>query len=161
MSEDSKLREQLVYHLSEHGAHISFEAAVDDFSIELAGRRVPSLAHTAWQLVYHLWIAQADILEFSRNPKHESPEYPAGYWPRQDSPRDPEEWEKTVAAFKEDLRSMADLIKNPANDLFAPFPHGSGQNLLREAILIIDHNSYHIGQLVDIRMLLGVPVRDW
>ena len=161
MDEMSKLREQLAYHLSGHGAHIGFEAAVEGLPFDLTGKQVPNLAHTAWQLVYHLQIAQRDILEFSRNPAHVSPEYPSGYWPKDPAPVSEEQWRETTLAFQKDLKAMVDLIKDPDNDLFAPFAHGSGQNLLREAILIIDHNSYHIGQLVDVRMLLRAPVRDW
>ncbi len=160
MSENSKLREQLLYHLSGHGAHIDFTAAVEGFPFDLAGKRVPNLDHTAWQLVFHLQIAQWDMLTFCTDPKHASPEYPSGYWPETEAPKDEEQWKRTVASFHADLKTMADLVKDPGNDLLAPFPHGSGQNLLQEAIQIIDHNSYHIGQIVDIRMLLRVPVRD-
>jgi len=161
MDDISKLREQLSFHLSGHGAHIDFDAAVEGLPFDLTGKQVPNLAHTAWQLVYHLQIAQRDILEFCRNPAHLSPEYPSGYWPKDRAAESEEQWLETIAAFRSDLGAVIDLVKDPDNDLFAPFPHGSGQNLLREAILIIDHNSYHIGQLVDIRMLLEVPVRDW
>jgi hypothetical protein len=161
MDEEAKLREQLAFHMSGRGAHIDFDAAVQEFPFDLAGKKLPNLAHTAWQLVYHLRIAQADILEFCRNPAHVSPEYPSGYWPQHPAPESREQWLGVIESFRRDLEDVIDLVKDPANDLFAPFPHGSGQNLLREAILVIDHNSYHIGQLVDIRMLLEVPVRDW
>jgi hypothetical protein len=159
MSEE--LRKQLLYHLSGHGAHIDFAAAVEGFPFELAGKGVPNLEHTAWQLVFHLQIAQWDMLRFCTDPKHMSPEYPSGYWPESGAPADQERWKQAVDSFQSDLKAMADLVRDPGNDLFTPFAHGSGQNLLQEAIQIIDHNSYHIGQLVDIRMLLGVPVRDW
>lgn len=161
MDENSKLREQLAFHLSGRGAHIDFDAAVDGLPFDLTGEQVPNLTHTVWQMVYHLQIVQRDILEFCRNPSHVSPEYPSGYWPQDPGPESEEQWRETIASFQADLRDMIDLVKNPDNDLFAPFPYGSGQNLLREAILIIDHNSYHIGQMVDIRMLLEIPVRDW
>jgi len=161
MDEVAILREQLAFHLSGRGAHIDFGAAVHGFPFDLAGKQLPNLAHTAWQLVYHLQIAQRDILEFCRNPEHRSPEYPSGYWPQDSAPGSEEQWLDATASFRGDLEDFIDLVKDPDNDLFAPFPHGSGQNLLREAILIVDHNSYHIGQLVDIRMLLEVAVRDW
>jgi len=161
MDENAKLREQIAFHLSGHGAHIDFNAAVKGLPFELTGKQVPNLEHTAWQLVYHMQIAQRDILEFCRNPAHVSPEYPSGYWPSSPVPESEEQWLDAMASFRADLEAMADLVKNPDNDLFAPFPHGSGQNLLREAILIIDHNSYHIGQIVDVRMLLKAKVRDW
>ncbi len=161
MIDDTKLREQLIDHLSGHGAHIDFDTALDGFPIELAGKHVPNLAHTAWQLVYHLWIAQWDILEFCKDSRHISPDYPSGYWPQEDGPESEERWNETVDSFRRDLKAVTALVRDPANDLLASFPCGDGQNLLREAILIIDHNSYHIGQLVDIRMLLDVAVRDW
>ncbi len=158
---NTDLRDQIAFHLSGRGAHIDFDAAVDEFPFDLTGKKVPNLAHTAWQLVYHLQIVQWDILEFCRNPSHVSPEYPSGYWPQNPAPESEEQWLKTIASFRADLKDIIDLVKNPDNDLFAPFDHGSGQNLLREAILVVDHNSYHIGQLVDIRMLLEAEVRDW
>ena len=100
-------------------------------------------------------IAQSDILEFSRNPKHVSPEFPAGYWPETDAPPDDKAWEKSVRQFRADLKAMQDLVEDPATDLFAPIPHGDGQTILREALLVADHNSYHLGQLVTVRRLLG------
>jgi uncharacterized damage-inducible protein DinB len=154
--DDAKLREQVVSSLGGRGAHMSFEQAVKGFPRELMGRRVPNLAHTAWQLVYHLWIAQWDILEFSRNPSHESPQWPAGYWPVEDGPLPVSLWEETLGKFTADLKAMADLVSDEKSDLLAPFPHGEGQTLLREALLVIDHNSYHVGQLVDLRRLLGI-----
>jgi len=154
--DDAKLREQLVSSLSGHGAHMSFDQAVKGFTRELIGRKVPNLAHTAWQLVYHLWIAQWDILEFVRNPAYESPQWPEGYWPGEDTPRSLSLWEETLGKFIADLKAMVDLVRNGKNDLFAPVPHGEGQTLLREALLVIDHNSYHVGQLVDLRRLLGI-----
>jgi hypothetical protein len=161
MDDVSKLREQLVFHLSGHGAHIDFDAAVEGLTFEQAGVQVPNLAHTAWQLVFHLQTAQSDILEFCRNAEHVSPDYPSGYWPTSPAPESEKQWQEAIASFRKDLQDMINLVKDPGSDLFEAFAHGSGQNLLREAILIIDHNSYHIGQLVDVRMLIGEPVRDW
>lgn len=154
--DDTKVREQLVSSLSGRGAHMSLEQAVKGFPRELRGRRVPHLAHTAWQLVHHLWIAQWDILEFSRNPSHESPQWPAGYWPEEDEPRPAAQWEETLGKFTSDLKAIVDLVRDEKNDLLLPFPHGEGQTLLREALLVIDHNAYHVGQLVDLRRLLGI-----
>ena len=154
--EERKLREQLVNSLSGRGAHMGFDQAVKGFPLELVGRRVPGLAHTGWQLVYHLWIAQWDILQFIRDPAHESPKWPDGYWPAEDAPLSSDQWEETLVKFGSDLTAMAELVRNPKSDLLAPFPHGQGQTLFREALLVIDHNSYHMGQLVDLRRLLGV-----
>ena len=161
MSDQKKLREHLRSLLGGGGAHIDFDRALEGFPLDLAGKRIPGLDHTAWMLIYHLRIAQWDILEFSINPAHTSPEYPAGYWPGADAPSTGEEWRQTVASFRADLQATMDLVADEGNDLVEPFAHGSGQTLLREALLAADHNAYHIGQLVDIRMLLGVPVRDY
>jgi hypothetical protein len=154
--DESKLREQLVSSLSGKGAHMSFDQAVKSFPARLAGKRVPRLAHTAWQQVFHLWIAQWDIMEFSRSSAHDSPEWPAGYWPATDAPDSPKLWDETIAKFRSDLAEMIALVRDQKNDLLVPFPHGQGQTLLREALLVIDHNAYHVGQLVDLRRLLEV-----
>jgi hypothetical protein len=157
--DESKLREQLAYSLSGKGAHMSFDQAVKDFPRELIGIRIPHLAHTAWQQVFHLWIAQWDILEFSRGPAHVSPPWPDGYWPSNDAPDSAKLWDETIAKFREDLEAMIDLVRGQKNDLLAPFLHGQGQTLLREALLVIDHNSYHVGQIVDLRRLLEVDTQ--
>jgi hypothetical protein len=100
-------------------------------------------------------IAQWDILRFSVDPKHVSPDFPDGYWPTGDGPPDSHAWDKSIAAFQADLQAMKDLVSNPETDLFKPIPHGQGQTILREALLVADHNAYHLGQLVTVRRLLG------
>src|SRR5262249_41128132 len=100
-------------------------------------------------------IAQWDILEFSRNFSHVSPDFPEGYWPKTPGPPTPEAWNQTVSAFKRDLRDMIRLVENPRTDLYAKIPQGDRQNILREALVLADHNSYHLGQLVDLRRALG------
>jgi hypothetical protein len=152
---DTKLREHLLYLLKGGGAHLNFDAAIADLSAELRGARPPHVPHSAWRLLEHLRIAQWDILEFSRNPRHVSPNFPDGYWPKGDAPPDNGAWDRTVAAFRADLKAMCDLVANPATDLFAPIPHGEGQTILREALLVADHNAYHLGQLVIVRRALG------
>ena len=161
MNADASMRKALLSSLEEGGAHIGFAAAVKDFPAGLRGRRVPGVPHTAWHLVYHLWIAQNDILEYIRVPAHPSPEYPSGYWPKEDEPADAREWERKVGEFDRDLKALCALVRDPGEDLLVPRPEGGDGSLARAALLAIDHNSYHIGQLVDLRMLLGVPVRDW
>jgi hypothetical protein len=155
------MRKLLVHQLSGHGAHISFAAAVKGFPVELAGKRVPRLEHTAWGLVHHLRIAQWDILEYARGVEHDPLPYPSGYWPKTAGPRDAREWVETVRSFNRDLKAMQGMVLDPQRDLFAPLRADSPWSLLQQATLLIDHNAYHIGQLVDLRMLLGVPVRDW
>jgi hypothetical protein len=155
MDSDKALRNQL--HDLFHGghAHVSFEDAVKDFPTDRMGKTIPGIPYTAWQLLEHLRISQWDILEFSRDASHVSPKWPEGYWPKRGSPHNTEEWEKSVAAFQSDLAAMRDLVANPATDLHAKIPHGDGQTILREALVLADHNAYHLGQLVTLRRLLG------
>jgi hypothetical protein len=155
MNTDQALREHLLYLLRGGGAHLNFDAAVADLPPELRGARPPGIPHTPWRLLEHLRIAQWDILEFSRNPKHLSPDFPAGYWPEGDAPPDDAAWDRSVAAFRADLKAMQDLVADPKTDLFARIPHGEGQTVLREALLLADHNAYHLGQLVVVRRALG------
>jgi hypothetical protein len=157
----SALRKHIQTLVSGEGAHITFASAIKGFPVELAGRRVPNLPHTAWHLVEHMRIAQWDILEFIKSADHVSPEYPHGYWPETDGPADAGEWKKSINSIKTGLDEMHAMIGDEGNDLFAGIPHGSGQTLLREALVLADHNAYHLAQLIDLRMLLGVPVRDY
>ena len=154
-SPDKALRQHLLYLLKEGGAHAKFEDVIKDFPAKLRGQKIPNFPHTAWMLLEHLRIAQRDILEFSRNPKHKSPKWPDGYWPKTDAPPSPVAWTKSIATFRKDLKAMESLIRNPKTDLYAPLPWGEGQTVLREALLVADHNAYHIGQLVTLRRLLG------
>jgi hypothetical protein len=155
MNPDQALREHLLNLLRGGGAHLDFEAAVAGLPAELRGARVAGAPHTPWRLVEHMRIAQWDILEFSRNPKHVSPTFPDGYWPDGDAPPNAAAWERCLAAFRADLKAMQDLVANPSTDLFARISHGEGQTILREALLVADHNAYHLGQLVMLRRALG------
>jgi len=152
---DSILREQLVYLLKGGGAHVHFSDALEDFPARKRGTFVKGLPHTGWQLLEHARIAQWDILEFSRNPKHVSPDFPGGYWPKTPVPPNDDAWDKSVEAFERDLAEMVKLVKNPKTDLCAKIPYGDGQTILREALVLADHNSYHLGQLVDLRRAIG------
>lgn len=149
------LRDHVLYLLQGGGAHLRFEQAIADLPEELRGAKVDGASHTPWRLLEHLRICQWDILEFSRNPKHVSPDFPAGYWPADDAPADSESWDQSVQAFRDDLQAMIDLVADPDTDLYARIPHGDGQTVLREALLVADHNAYHLGQLVFLRRCLG------
>ena len=149
------VREQVLYLLRGGGAHLSFDEVIAKFPAPLRGTKHNGAPHTAWQLLEHMRIAQWDILEFSRNPKHVSPEWPAGYWPPTERPPSAAAWTSSIAALKSDLEAMAKLVEDPKTDLYAKIPHGDGQNILREALLIADHNSYHLGQLMLLSRLLG------
>jgi hypothetical protein len=155
MSHDRALRDHLTYLLRGGGAHLDFEKAIADLPPKLRGAKPAGLPHTPWRLLEHMRIAQWDILEFSRNPKHVSPQFPAGYWPAGDAPPDDGAWDRSVAGFRGDLKAMQELVADTGTDLFAPIPHGQGQTILREALLVADHNAYHLGQLVAVRRLIG------
>jgi len=152
---DRALREHLVYLLKGGGAHVHFTDAIEGFPEAKRGGFIEGLPHTGWQLLEHVRIAQRDILEFSRDPRHVSPGFPEGYWPKTPVPPDESAWEKSVQAFQHDLQEMIKLVKNPRTDLYAKIAHGDGQTILREALVLADHNAYHLGQLVDLRRVLG------
>jgi hypothetical protein len=154
-SHDAALRKHLIDLLRSRGAHSDFDEAIEGLPESLRGARVKDVAFTAWRLLEHLRLAQWDILEFSRDAKHKSPPWPEGYWPDADAPPNAAAWDASVAAFRRDLAEMEKLVKDPSNDLFAPIAHGQGQTLLREALLVADHNSYHVGQLILLRRALG------
>ena len=152
---DSSLRQHILYLLKGGGAHLSFDDAVKRFPPPLRGAKPAGAPHTAWQLVEHMRIAQWDILEFSRNAEHVSPEFPAGYWPDAEAPPSTRAWNQSLRAFRKDLLAMIALVSKPSTDLFARIPHGDEQTILREALLVADHNAYHLGQLVLLRQGLG------
>ncbi len=148
---DEYLRKLLTDMLTKETAYMSFAQVIKEIPAQHRGSRIKGLAHTPWQILEHLRIAQWDILEFSRDPNHESPPWPEGYWPKNDAPPSDDAWVKSVADFRTDTKQLCEMIADKSNDLMAPFPHGDGQTLMREAILTIQHNAYHIGQLAMIR----------
>ncbi len=152
---DKALREHVLYLLDGGGAHAKFDEVVADIPPKLLGQKPAGLPHSLWMLLEHLRIAQRDILEFSRNPKHASPKWPEGYWPAAEASPSAAAWSASVEKFRQDLKAMQDLVKDPKTDLFANIPWGDGQTVLREALLLADHNAYHLGQMLDVRRLLG------
>jgi hypothetical protein len=157
---DAALRKHVIDVLKGGSAHVHFMDALEEFPPNKRGTFAPGLPHTGWQLLEHARIAQWDILEFSRNPKHVSPGFPEGYWPKTPGPPSEVEWEKSVQSFQRDLDEMTELVKNSRTDLFAKIPHGDGQTVLRQALVLADHNAYHLGQLVDLRRALGAWPHD-
>ena len=152
---NSPLQQHLLNVLSFKGAHLDFEEALRGLPAELRGKKIKGAPHTIWQLLEHMRIAQWDILEFSRDDKHVSPEFPEGYWPDSAAPPSDAAWKKSVAAFRRDLAAMKQLVAEAdEQQLYARIPHGDGQTLLREALLVADHNAYHLGQLVFLRKML-------
>jgi DinB family protein len=153
---DRALRDHVIELLHGGHAHMVFKDAVADWPAQLRGAKPPDQPFTAWRLVEHIRITQWDIVEFSKSPKHVSPDWPAGYWPRIDAPPDGAAWDASVAQVERDLKAMERLVLDPKTDLFAKIPHGTGQTILREALLVADHTAYHVGQLVLLRRLLGI-----
>jgi hypothetical protein len=151
----ASLRTHLDNLLGMEGAHLSFDAAVSGFPPDLAGSKPAGAPHSAWELLEHMRIAQEDILDFSRNPAYVDRNFPDDYWPPAAAPPNEGAWHESIRRFKADLTAMRELVSDPAQDLFARFPHGTSQTLLREALLVADHNSYHLGQLVFLRKLVG------
>ena len=152
---DQHLRQNLLYLIRGGGAHAKFDDAVRSLPPNLRSKKPSNFPHSPWMLLEHLRIAQWDIVEFSRNAKHVSPKWPEGYWPKTPVPPSDTAWAKSIQKFRADQKALLDLVANPKTDLFAKIPWGDGQTILREALLVADHNAYHIAQLIDVRRLLG------
>jgi hypothetical protein len=155
MDTNQALRAELDRLLAGHGAHADFNAVVADLPAALRGKKPEGAAHSLWEVLEHLRIAQWDMLEFSRDAKHVSPEWPVGYWPKHPEPGNDAAWANSLKAFQRDLKAMRELVADPKSDLFAPLAHGEGQTLLREALQLADHNAYHVGELILLRRMLG------
>lgn len=149
---EKELRTHLLELLEGKSAHIDLETALENFPVELRNKRIENSPHTAWELLEHIRIAQSDILEFSRDARHVSPKFPDGYWNKPEASE--EDWKNSVKQIFDDLQAMRDLISDENTDLFAKLAHGTGQTIFREALLIADHNAYHLGQIVLIQRIL-------
>jgi len=156
MMKDKLLREHVLKLLEGRGAHADFETVVRKIPVAVRGKRPKGAAHSPWEILGHMRIAQSDILEFSRDPKHVSPKWPEGYWPETPAPPNRNAWSQSVRAFLADHAAMSALVSDESIELFAPIPHGDGQTILREALLVADHNAYHLGALVTVLRQLGV-----
>jgi hypothetical protein len=154
-SADEAVRRHLLELLAGRSAHLDFDAAVAGMPWRRAGERPEGAAHSVWQLVEHLRAALWDLVEFSRDPQHESPPWPEGYWPVAAAPAGEEDWEASLAAYRRHLGEMREMVADRGRDLFAPFSWGDGQTLAREAMLAADHAAYHLGQVVQVRRLIG------
>lgn len=153
--QDLHLRQNLAYLISGGGAHAKFNDAINGLPPNLRGKKPANFPHSAWMLLDHMRLAQWDILEFSRNAKYVSPKWPEGYWPKTAAPPAAAAWTKSIQKFRADQKAMLDLLADPNTDLFAKIPWGDGQTILREALLVADHNAYHTAQIIDVRRLLG------
>jgi uncharacterized damage-inducible protein DinB len=155
MANEKALREHLVKLLKGGDAHADFERTIADFPAELRGKTPKGAEHSPWQLLEHLRLAQEDILDFSTNASYKAKEWPKDYWPEKPAPPDPKAWDRSIHLFCEDLKAMCALVEDEKTDLYGKIPHGEGQTVLREALVVADHNAYHLGQIVLLRRLLG------
>lgn len=155
MSADQIVREQLLALLRGGNAHLGFDDAVADFPMDQINAEPPNVPYTPWHLLEHLRLAQWDILEFIRNPDHVSPGWPEGYWPARDEQTDQARWQKTIGDFRADLKALQDLVADPQTALYAELPHAPGYNILREILVVADHNAYHIGEFAILRQVMS------
>ena len=155
MAPSKTIRELLLEQLEGKNAHVDFNQAIQGITYKQSGIKVEGVPHTIWELIEHIRIAQADILEFCNNPDYEALDWPEDYWPQSSAPNDKDELEQSIQEVRDGIEEMRELIRDPNNNLQDVFNHGDGQTLFREAMLIVDHNAYHIGQIVLIRRLLG------
>ncbi len=153
---DKALRQQLTTLLNGEGAHIDLEGALADVPSEARGKKAANIPHTIWRLLEHIRLAQHDILEFCTNPNYKEPKWPDDYWPKGEAPGSDHEWDASLETVDRDLERMKALVNDPKVDLFARIPWGDGQTYLREALLVADHNAYHVGEIVAVRRALGV-----
>jgi hypothetical protein len=155
-TQEISLRKHVLDLLQGGNAHVGFDKAVAGIPANLRGGKAPKIPHSLWMLLEHMRTAQWDILAFSRDRKHVSPKWPEGYWPKSVAPPSAAAWNGSIKKFRADLKTMENLVKNPKTDLFAKIPWGNGQTILRQALLVADHNAYHVAQMVDLRRLLGI-----
>ncbi len=149
------LIENLIYLLKKGNAHVSLDDSMKDINFNLLGNRPYNLPYSIWQLVEHMRLTQWDLLEFSRDPNYESPAWPEGYWPKETAPASEEKWANCLKKIKSDRNAFIDLLENAGQSLYSPFNHGTGQSLLKEALVLADHNSYHTGEILILRRLLN------
>lgn len=154
MKNADPLRQHVINLLTKAEAHLDVRSELKDFPVELRGRQPAGAPHTPWQLLEHMRIAQWDILEFTLNAKHTSPKWPDEYWPKSSAPPDSKAWDRSVDQFLADLGAVSNMVNDSKVELLAQIPHGDGQTYLREALLVADHNAYHLGQLVMVRRIL-------
>jgi hypothetical protein len=161
METDKILRAHLLSLLNGREAHMAFEDVIANFPLNLINVKPPNVLYTPWHLLEHLRITQWDILEYVRNPQHVSPRWPEGYWPSQAALADPAIWAQTITQFESDLEAMRQIVRDPQTDLMSPIPHGySGHTILREVLLVADHNAYHIGELGVLRQVMNAWTGD-
>lgn len=155
MKNDKVLRQHLLNALKGDGAHADFATAVNNVPADLRGKRPNGAEHSAWEVLEHLRIAQWDILEYIKDAKHASPEFPSGYWPAAPAPPDEKAWDKSVKCFQKDFEAAIQMASNEGTDLLAPLHGDPEQTIFRKLLMLADHNSYHLGEMVLLRRVLG------
>ncbi|MEO6894915.1 MAG: DinB family protein [Ginsengibacter sp.] len=155
-SENSAIIDNLINLLNKGNAHISLDEALKDIPFDDLGKKPDGLPYSLWQIAEHIRIAQSDILSFSKDSHHQSPKWPDDYWPKEVKPSSEEEWAKCVKQIKNDRKKFIDLLKKSPGNLFTPFEYGNGQTLLREALVLADHHSYHTGEIIILRRILKI-----
>jgi hypothetical protein len=152
---DSIIRKQLIELLRGENAHMTFSQAVADFPLQAANQQPPNVPYTPWQLLEHIRIAQWDILEFIRDPDHESPDWPKGYWPEEGEQADQARWQQSIDQYVADRRALEAIVRDASTDLTAPIPHAQDYTILREILVVSDHSAYHIGEFATLRQVMG------
>jgi hypothetical protein len=160
LAADLVVREEVLHLLRGGNAHMSFADAVRNFPMEHINTKFPGGTYTPWHLLEHLRLTQWDILDFIRNPEYQEREWPREYWPPQDQEATEQDWQLTISTFVADDQTLQALAENPATDLYARITHGTGQTILRELLLVADHNAYHIGEFAIARQMMGTWDKD-
>lgn len=160
MTTSDPLRQQLIRYLGSSEAHASTDAAFAKLAPALRGKRPAGFPHSPWEILEHIRITQHDILDFCRNSSYKELDWPADYWPKSAAPPKADSWDESVKRYHDDVAALRALAEDTAVDLFARIPHGDGQTYLRELLLVVDHTSYHVGQLILVRRLLGAWPAD-
>lgn len=153
---NKKIRNKLAEHLDGGQAYARIEELLDSIPFDKVGERPEGLPYSFYEQFYHLNLAQKDIIGFTKDPDHTSPQWPDEYWPAEQAPADKKEWEDLKEEFFEVRDRFKDYIRDTDHHLTRNFEHGTGQNLIREVLLVLEHNAYHTGQLLLIARLLGV-----
>ena len=154
MNKDDTIRKHLLTSLKGHNAHLSFEQTIKDFPDNYYNKKISGIQYSCWDLLEHLRIAQWDILDFIMNPEYQSKSWPDNYWPKDNG--DAEKWKNSVKNFLDDRKEIEAMLEDSAVDLYSPIPHAPDYTIFREIVIVIDHNSYHTGQLLLLRRALGI-----
>jgi hypothetical protein len=156
MNDQNILRIQLLEYLEGDHAHKTLDEAVKDFPAKMINSKPENVPYTFWQLLEHIRVSQHDILLFIHDTDYKYMDWPKDYWPGTGRKADKVAWDKTILDYRQDLKSLKKIIKNPKADLLAHIPHGEGQTIFHEAVLVIDHTAYHVGEFILMRRIMGI-----